>query len=187
MPPTWHTQSPGQSWPWRWMPTITTGGWPCSREPLGQSGSLSHSSAGSLASDVAAWCKECTACNKAKVTVQPAMMVENMDIPAARFSHVHVDILRPLPLSHEGYTHLLTMIDRSTHWPVAVLLRVTTLTLWARGWLTLACPQSLLRTAGCSSPQLRGETGVPGKGSSTSPPLPSTLRQIIWWSTSIGR
>ena len=126
MPPTWHTQSPGQSWPWRWMPTITTGGWPCSKEPLGQSGSLSHSSAGSLASDVAAWCKECTACNKAKVTVQPAMMVENMDIPAARFSHVHVDILRPLPLSHEGYTHLLTMIDRSTHWPVAVLLRVTT-------------------------------------------------------------
>ena len=75
---------------------------------------------------MAAWCKECTACNKAKVTVQPAMMVENMDIPAARFSHVHVDISRPLPLSHEGYTHLLTMIDRSTHRPVAVLLRVTT-------------------------------------------------------------
>ena len=39
---------------------------------------------------------------------------------------MHVDIVGPLPPSGEGYTHLLTMIDRSTRWPEAVLLRETT-------------------------------------------------------------
>ena len=52
--------------------------------------------------------------------------MEKMNIPMARFSHVHVDIVGPLPPSREGYTHLLTMIDRSTRWPEAVLLRETT-------------------------------------------------------------
>ena len=65
-----------------------------------------------LATDVVAWCKEYAACNRAKITRQPT--VEKMDIPAARFSHVHVDIMGPLPPSREGCTHLLTMIDRST-------------------------------------------------------------------------
>ena len=68
----------------------------------------------------------CTACNGAKVTRQPTTTVEKMDIPAARFSHMHMDIVGPLPLSREGYTHLLTMIDRSTRWPEAVLPRETT-------------------------------------------------------------
>ena len=44
----------------------------------------------------------------------------------ARFSHLHVDIVGPRPPSREGFTHLLTMIDRSTRWPEAVLLRETT-------------------------------------------------------------
>ena len=79
-----------------------------------------------LASDVVAWCKECAACNCAKVTRQPNTSVEKMEIPTARFSQVHVDIVGPLPPSRDGYTHLLTMIDRSTRWPEAVLLRETT-------------------------------------------------------------
>ena len=73
-----------------------------------------------------AWCKECAAYNRPKVTRQPSTTVEKMEIPTARFSHVHVDIVGPLPPSREGYTHLLTMIDRSTRWPEAVLLWETT-------------------------------------------------------------
>ena len=79
-----------------------------------------------LAADAVAWCKECAACNRVKVTRQPTTTVEKMAIPAARFSHVHVDIVGPLPPSREGYKHLLTMINRSTRWPEAVLLRDTT-------------------------------------------------------------
>ena len=70
-----------------------------------------------LATDVVAWCKECAACNRAKVTRLPSTTMEKMEIPTARFSHVHVDIVGPLPPSREGYTHLLTMIDKFTRWP----------------------------------------------------------------------
>ena len=41
-----------------------------------------------LATDVVTWCKECAACNRAKVTRQPSTTVEMMAIPTARFSHV---------------------------------------------------------------------------------------------------
>ena len=47
-------------------------------------------------------------------------------IPKTRFSHMHIYIIGLLPLLCEGYTHLLTMIDRSNRWPEAFLLRETT-------------------------------------------------------------
>ncbi|BHF82687.1 hypothetical protein SprV_0802582600 [Sparganum proliferum] len=39
--------------------------------------------------------------------------------PDARFSHVHIDLVGPLPPSN-GSTYLLTCIDRFTRWPAAV-------------------------------------------------------------------
>ena len=109
-----------------------------------------------LAAEVVAWCKECWACNRAKVTRQPTTTVEKIAILVARFSHVHMDIVGPLPPSCEGYTHLLTMIDRSTRWPEAVLLRETTTEAvldasWPLGWPALACFLSSLETERCSS------------------------------------
>nr|VZI38764.1 unnamed protein product [Spirometra erinaceieuropaei] len=38
--------------------------------------------------------------------------------PDARFSHVHIDLVGPLPPSN-GSTYMLTCIDRFTRWPVA--------------------------------------------------------------------
>ena len=49
------------------------------------------------AADVVSWCKECAACNRAKMTRQPTTLAEKMAIPVARFSHVHVDIVAGLP------------------------------------------------------------------------------------------
>ena len=48
--------------------------------------------------------------------------VETIAIPAARFSHVYVDIVGPWPPSRAGNRYLLTMIDRSTRWFEAVPL-----------------------------------------------------------------
>jgi hypothetical protein len=36
-------------------------------------------------------------------------------VPAQRFSHIHVDLVGPLPAS-EGATYVFTVIDRNTRW-----------------------------------------------------------------------
>ena len=75
-----------------------------------------------LATDIKEWCRECVACCRAKVTHVEHAGVEKIPIPGVRFSHVHVDLVGPLPASRDGSTYLLTMIDRSTRWPEAVPL-----------------------------------------------------------------
>jgi len=72
--------------------------------------------------DVARWCAECENCQRAKVVKQHTAAVEPIPIPQRRFSHVHVDIVGPLPVAACGATYLLTMVDRTTRWvEVAVL------------------------------------------------------------------
>jgi transposase InsO family protein len=78
-----------------------------------------------LAADVKEWCRECTNCNRAKVTQQETTTVQKILVPEERFSHVHVDLVGPLPPSSGGFTHLLTIVDRSTRWPEACLLKGT--------------------------------------------------------------
>jgi len=46
-------------------------------------------------------------------------------VPERRFDHVNVDLVGPLPPSR-GFTHLLTMVDRTTRWPEAIPLSSTT-------------------------------------------------------------
>ncbi len=78
-----------------------------------------------LSSDIGKWCKECADCERAKVTKQPAAPLAPFPEPARRFAHVHLDIVGPLPVSAAGFTHILTMIDRSTRYLEAVPLKST--------------------------------------------------------------
>ena len=50
------------------------------------------------------------------MTKQPRAAVQPMAIPARRFSHLHLDLVGPLPRSAEGYNHILTIVDRSYPW-----------------------------------------------------------------------
>jgi cleavage and polyadenylation specificity factor subunit 1 len=77
-----------------------------------------------MARDINAWCRECQDCARAKVTRQPAANVEAIPVPAQRFTHVHVDLVGPLPTSREGFRYLFTMVDRSSRWLEAIPLRV---------------------------------------------------------------
>ena len=53
---------------------------------------------------------------------QPATQVERMEILQKWFSHVHMDLVGPLPMSRAGHRYLLTAIDHSTGWFEAVPL-----------------------------------------------------------------
>jgi hypothetical protein len=58
-----------------------------------------------------AWCRDCQTCQRGKVTKQPAAPLQVFPTPAKRFTHVHVDLVGLLPVSLEGYVHILTIID----------------------------------------------------------------------------
>ncbi|MEG2138194.1 MAG: reverse transcriptase domain-containing protein, partial [Oscillospiraceae bacterium] len=68
-----------------------------------------------LAADVTRWAAECLNCQRAKVTKHVHLPPEKIALPDRRFSHLHVDLVGPLPPSG-GFTHLFTIIDRATRW-----------------------------------------------------------------------
>jgi cleavage and polyadenylation specificity factor subunit 1 len=70
--------------------------------------------------DVGTWCRECTGCAKGMVTVHCQTAVEMIPVPVKKFSHVHMDIVGPLPTAACGKTYLLTVIDRTSRWPEAI-------------------------------------------------------------------
>jgi hypothetical protein len=49
----------------------------------------------------------------------------HIPVPVRRFSHLHVDLVGPLPRS-SGFSYLFTVVDRTTRWPEAVPLASTT-------------------------------------------------------------
>jgi len=60
-------------------------------------------------------------------------------VPGHRFSHIHVDMVGPLPTSR-GYTHLMTIIDRSTRRleavPLAAMATADCARALADGWVS---------------------------------------------------
>jgi transposase InsO family protein len=89
-----------------------------------------------MSADITAWCKDCQSCARAKVTRQLAIGVEPIAIPGHRFTHIHLDIVGPLPASSDGAAYLLTMIDRSTRWLEAVPLSSTEATTCTAAFLS---------------------------------------------------
>jgi hypothetical protein len=72
--------------------------------------------------DINQWVADCQECARSKVTRQPAAVVQPIPVPQQWYSHIHVDIVGPLPVSRDGYRYLFTIIDRSSRMLEAVPL-----------------------------------------------------------------
>ena len=81
----------------------------------------------------------CAPCQKAKITTQPTASIHPIPVPVCKFSHIHVDLVGPLPVSAGGHSHIMTFTDRSTRWVEMIPLSSTTATACAdalvAGWI----------------------------------------------------
>ena len=68
---------------------------------------------------VGIWEKTCVSCQRSKVHRNVTAPLQHGHLPDRRFQRIHVDIVRPLPIS-QGKSYLFTIIDRYTRWPEAI-------------------------------------------------------------------
>ena len=71
------------------------------------------------AKDVKQWISACIQCQKSKIHRHTRPPTQFIPMPADRFDHLHVDLVGPLPPSN-GFSYLLTIVDRYTRWPEAI-------------------------------------------------------------------
>ena len=68
-----------------------------------------------MATSIKEWINACLQCQACKVQRHTKAPIDNIPMPTCRFSHIHVDIVRPLPPSNQmRYYNIVT--DRSTRW-----------------------------------------------------------------------
>ena len=65
------------------------------------------------------WVQSCGACQRSKIHRHTKTPLSTFALPDARFAHIHVDLIGPLPPSDDK-VYCLTIIDRFTRWPEVV-------------------------------------------------------------------
>lgn len=89
--------------------------------------------------DVRTWTRVCLQCQSSKINRHTVSPVTPFKPVSARFEHIHIDLVGPLPYS-QGFKYLLTCVDRFTRWPEAIPLPdITTHTVakaFVEGWVS---------------------------------------------------
>lgn len=92
-------------------------------------------------------CRECSACQQAKIQRHTKTEVKFFTLPSERFQTVHLDIVGPLPPAKQhgeqftsSYRYLLTCIDRATRWieaiPLAEITAASVASAFVTAWIS---------------------------------------------------
>lgn len=75
---------------------------------------------------VRSFVQACVSCQKAKTFVHDKRPLQHFPTPEARFEHLHLDIVGPLPPAKGNLKYWFTVVDRFSRYPIAIPLRSAT-------------------------------------------------------------